>query len=182
MTTPRRLFYVAAAAAAAAMAAAAPVLAQSAPSAGEHQKANESFFGPWMFALLVVPIVITAVLAMKRAKGRTSRLEEWDDETFDETVNASPMPVLVHFALDWNISSRAALAQTEILAYMNRGAVRVGLLDIERCPRTAARFPGLEPPAYLLFYKGQKLFHRPGLWQAEDLQEHIDAALGRVGF
>ena len=162
--------------------AAAPALAQGTMPVGDHQKANESFFGPWMFLLLIVPIVITAALAMKRGKGRTSRLEEWDDETFESDVVNSRMPVLVHFALEWNITNRAALAQTEILAYLNRGAVRVGLLHTDQCPRTMERFPGLEAPAYLLFYQGKKLFHRPGLWQADDLQSLIDVTLSREGF
>lgn len=164
------------------LAVAAPAFAQAVPEPGEHQKANESFFGPLMFLLLLVPVVLTAVLAIKRGKGRKSRLEEWDDDTFESDVLESRMPVLVHFALDWNITNRAALAQTEILAYLNRGAVRVGLLKTDECPRTMERFPGMEPPAYLLFYQGRKLFHRPGLWQADDLQQHIDTALSREGF
>ena len=164
------------------LAVAVPALAQEAPPVGEHQKANESFFGPWMFVLVIVPIVITAVLAIRRGRGRNSRLEEWDDSNFETEVLESRMPVLVHFALDWNITNRAALAQTEILAYLNRGAVRVGLLKTDECPRTMERFPGMEPPAYLLFYQGRKLFHRPGLWQADDLQQQIDVALSREGF
>jgi len=160
---------------------AAPAFAQ-AVEPGEHQKANESFFGPLLFLIVLVPIVITAVLAIRRGKGRSSRLERWDDETFQAEVVESRMPVLVHFALDWNITNRAALAQTEVLAYLNRGAVRVGLLEVEECPQTMERFPGLEAPAYLLFYQGKKLFHRPGLWQADDLQRDIDVALSREGF
>jgi hypothetical protein len=162
--------------------AAVPSLAQEIPPTGDHQRANESFFGPIMFLLVLVPIVITAVLAIKRGRNRKSRLEEWDDSTFQEQVVEAQMPVLVHLALDWNITNRAALAQTEILAYYNRGAVKVGLLKVDECPETLERFPGLEPPAYVLFYGGKKLFHRPGLWQADDLQQHIDRALAEQGF
>ena len=141
-----------------------PALAQATGrEAGDHQRANESFFGP-------------------RAKSAPPKLPTWDDDTFHDEVETSRMPVLVHFALDWNITNRAALAQTEVLQYMNRGAVKVGLLHVDKSPRTMERFPGLEPPAYLLFYQGRKLFHRPGFWQAEDLQQHIDRALADVGF
>ena len=160
-----------------------PALAQATGrEAGDHQRANESFFGPWMFVLLLLPIVITIVLARRRAKSAPPKLPTWDDDTFHDEVETSRMPVLVHFALDWNITNRAALAQTEVLQYMNRGAVKVGLLHVDKSPRTMERFPGLEPPAYLLFYQGRKLFHRPGFWQAEDLQQHIDRALADVGF
>ena len=53
--------------------AATPAWAQEAGAAatreaGDHQKSNESFFGPWIVLLLLFPIVLTAVLAMKRAK------------------------------------------------------------------------------------------------------------------
>ncbi len=158
-------------------------LAQSAPpEAGEHQKSNESFFTTWMFALLLLPIVVTMILAAKRKKSRPSELTVFTDETFESDVVGSRVPVLVHFSAEWNVADRAALAQTEILRYMNRGAVTVGLLHVGDCPATMERFPGLETPAYLLFCEGRKLFHRPGLWQADDLQGHIDRALSQVGF
>ena len=52
------------------LATAATALAQQVPPTGDHQRANESFFGPLMFLLILVPIVITAVLAIKRGKKR----------------------------------------------------------------------------------------------------------------
>ena len=60
--------------------------------------------------------------------------------------------------------------------------MKVGTLEIDDCPQVMERLPGLEPPAYLLFYQGRKLFHRPGLQQAEAIQTEIDAALSREGF
>ena len=92
------------------------------------------------------------------------------------------MPVLVHFQRTWNVANRAALAQTELIAYMVRGSVVVGLFDIDQNPKTMERLPGYEPPAYLLFYKGRKLFHRPGIQAADDLRTDIDIALSREGF
>jgi thioredoxin 1 len=158
------------------------VLAQESQPTGPHQRANESFMG-WGLALLVAAsIVLAAVLAWRRAKTRPPSLPEWDDETFESEVLGAQMPVLVHFSRAWHVGDRAALAQTELLAWQNRGAVRVGLLDIDRNPRTMEHFPGLEPPAYLLFYRGRKLFHRPGLRVAGDLQTDIDVALSREGF
>jgi hypothetical protein len=166
--------------------ASAPAWAQDAATgareAGEHQKSNESFFGPWIILIVVVPIIITAVLARQRAKSSPSKLPVWNDETFESEVLGSRMPVLVHLALDWNITNAAALSQTEVMAYVNRGAVKVGLLETSECPKTMERFPGLVAPAYVLFYEGRKLFHRAGLWQADDLQDLIDSSLAREGF
>lgn len=158
------------------------LLAQEVPPAGPHQHANEDFFTWGALLMLVVPIAVTAAWAIWRARTRPSALPAFDDETFEDQVLGSQMPVLVHFARAWNVANRAALAQTELLAWQNRGAVRVGLLDIDQCPRTMERFPGLEPPAYLLFYRGRKLFHRPGLRQAGDLQQDIDSALSAFGY
>jgi thioredoxin 1 len=149
---------------------------------GPHQEANESFFGWGVAILLVLACVLTGILAWRRAKTRPSSLPEWDDETFEQEVLGARTPVLVHFSRAWHVGDRAAIAQTELLAWQNRGAVRVGLLDIDKNPRTMERFPGLEPPAYLLFYQGRKLWHRPGLRIAGDLQEDIDVALSREGF
>ena len=162
--------------------AAAEAVRAASREAGDHQRANESFFGIWIVLLIVVPIVLTTILAVRRSKTSPSKLPVWDDETFEEEVLESRMPVLVHLALDWNITNRAALSQTEIMAYVNRGAVKVGLLETSECPRTMERFPGLVAPAYVLFYEGRKLFHRAGLHQAEDLQELIDSTLAREGF
>jgi thioredoxin 1 len=155
---------------------------QQAPEPGPHQQANETFFGWGVILLLVGACVLTGFLAWRRAKTRPSSLPEWDDATFEDEVLGARVPVLVHFSRDWHVGNRAALAQTEILAWQNRGAVTVGLLDIDRNPKTMERYPDLVPPAYLLFYQGRRLFHRPGLRQAGDLQQDIDVALAREGW
>jgi thioredoxin 1 len=140
------------------------------------------FFG-WAAALwLLIPLAGMIAWAVWRAKTKPSTLPVFDDANFETEVLGNRMPVLVHFSLAWNVPNRAALAQTELLAWKNRGAVLVGLLDIDANPRTMERFPNLVPPAYLLFYRGRKLFHRPGLVQADDLQTEIDVALSREGF
>jgi thioredoxin 1 len=159
------------------------LLAQQAPPPdGPHQKANEGFFGWGVALLLLAACVLASVLAWRRAKTRPPSIPVWDDETFDTEVLGSRIPVLVHFSRAWHVGDRAAVAQTELLAWQNRGAVRVGLLDIDKNPKTMERFPELEPPAYLLFYQGRKLWHRPGLRIAGDLQGDIDVALSREGF
>lgn len=158
------------------------LLAQDPPPPGPHQHANEGFMGWGVALLLLASVVLAVILAWRRAKTRPPSIPEWDDETFEAEVLGSRMPVLVHFSRAWHVGDRAALSQTELLAWQNRGAVTVGLLDIDRNPKTMERFPGLEPPAYLLFYQGRKLWHRPGLRVAPDLQTDIDVALSREGF
>ena len=157
-------------------------LAQDAPAEGEHQRVNEGFFGWTSVLLLLVPFALMMAWAIWRARTKPSTLPTFDDGNFESDVMGAQMPVLVHFARHWNVANSAAIAQTELLAWQNRGAVKVGILDVDACPRTLERFPGLEPPAYLLFYRGRKLFHRPGLRQAGDLQQEIDVALSREGF
>ena len=158
------------------------IFAEQEPPTRPHQEANESFMGWGVGVVIVAACVLACVLAWRRAKSRPSTLPVWDDETFETEVLGSLMPVLVHFTRDWHVGSRAAMSQTELLAWQNRGAIRVGFLDIDKNPATMARFPGLEPPAYLLFHQGRKLWHRPGLRVAPDLQVDIDVALSREGF
>ncbi len=158
------------------------VLAQQAGRSAEpHQESNESFLGLGLLLVVVLPLVLMAVLAWRRARSSPSKLPRFDDDNFDVEVLASQIPVLVHFARDWNVANRAALSQTELLAWQNRGAVKVGLLDIDANPRVMESFPALEPPAYVLYWRGRKLFHRPGLRQAAEIQQDIDVALSRVG-
>jgi thioredoxin 1 len=159
------------------------VLAQETiPPPGPHQKSNEGFMGWGVAIFLVAACVLAGLLAWRRAKTRPSSLPEWDDDTFETEVLQSRVPVLVHFSRAWHVGDRAALSQTEILAWQNRGAVRVGLVDIDRNPKTMAHFPELVPPSYVLFCGGRKLWQRPGLRQANDLQGEIDVALSREGF
>ncbi|MCG3134152.1 MAG: hypothetical protein HMLKMBBP_01439 [Planctomycetes bacterium] len=152
------------------------------PPAMPHQEANEGFFGWGPVLLLLFVVGGTMAWAIWRARRRPSTLPRFDDGSFQAEVLENRMPVLVHFARHWNVANAAAVSQTELLAWKNRGAVLVGMLEIDECPRTMDRFPGLEPPAYVLFYRGRKLFHRPGLIQADDLQAEIDVALSREGF
>lgn len=167
-----------AASAALAQEAAAPDPARALP----HQQANEDFFGWGTVLWIVLPITVAAIWARWRARTKPSTLPVFDDENFETEVLGNRMPVLVHFSRAWNVANRAALSQTELLAWHNRGAVLVGILDVETCPKTMERFPNLEAPAYLLFHRGRKLFHRPGLIQEGDLQTEIDIALSREGF
>ena len=151
------------------------------PPTGAHQEANEWFFGLVFALILIVPFLAVVLVHRQRSKSRPSQLPAFTDANFREEVLECRMPVLVHFAEEWSIANAAAKAQTEVVAYRNRGAVKVGYLDIHAAPSLMERFPDFVPPAYLLFFQGRKLFHRPGLWQAEDLQEHIDRALSREG-
>lgn len=155
---------------------------QDAQDAGAHQKANESFFGWWIVLILLAGIALMVALEVSRSRRRRSGLPEFTDATFESEVLESRMPVLVHFALEWNVANAAARSQTELLAWQNRGAVRVGTLEVDKNPMVMERLPGLEPPAYLLFYQGRKLFHRPGLRQADEIQDDIDRALAKEGF
>jgi thioredoxin 1 len=152
------------------------------PPAGPHQEANEWFFGVVMALILAVPFLVVVLVHRRRSRSRPSELPVFTDANFREEVLESRMPVLVHFAEEWSIANAAAKSQTEVVAYRNRGALKVGTLHVGENPEVMERLPGFEPPAYLLFYGGRKLFHRPGLMQAEDLQEEIDRALAREGF
>ncbi len=162
--------------------AAAAAAQDGAPPVSDEVEGQRTFFDVILVLLVVLPVVLMTYLAVRRAKSSPSTLPVWDDTTFEEEVLGARQPVLVHFAEEWNITNRAAKSQTEVLAYMNRGAMKVGYLEIHDAPGVMERFPDFVPPAYLLFFQGRKLFHRPGLWQADDLQEHIDRALAREGF
>lgn len=152
------------------------------PEAQAHQWTNHDFMGLFLAMLVIAPIGLMMFLAVQRARSRPKKLPEFDDTNFREEVLENRMPVLVHFGRSWNVANAAAVSQTELLQWQNRGAVLVGTLEVDDNPQTMERFPGLEPPAYLLFYQGRKLFHRPGLRQANEIQEDIDRALSREGF
>jgi len=158
-----------------------------APTAVERQpepvvlRDNTGFLG-WPLALiLLLPMVLLAILAWRRARSRKLTLEEFRDATFAQDVLHSELPVLVHFFRAWSIADQVVIAQTAILARHNEGRLKVGWMDLDKSPETARYLEPLESPSVLLFVKGRKVYQRGGLFQESDLQKDLDRVMAAAG-
>jgi thioredoxin 1 len=138
---------------------------------------NEGFLGWHLALILLLPMVLLAILSVRRARSRKLTLVQFHDNTFAQEVLHSELPVLVHFFRAWSIADQVVIAQTEILARNNQGRLRVGWMDLDRSPETSRYLEPLESPAVVLFLQGRKIYQRGGLFQEADLQKDLERVL-----
>jgi len=78
------------------------------------------------------------------------------DTNFDEEVgNKEGGPLLVDFWATWCGPCRAVAPVLEALSAEYKGKARIGKLDVDHNPNTAARFGVMSIPTLLLFKGGE---------------------------
>ncbi|HEY3175901.1 MAG TPA: thioredoxin [Candidatus Polarisedimenticolia bacterium] len=80
---------------------------------------------------------------------------EVTDTNFASEVGGSETPVLVDFSAEWCAPCKKLAPVVADLAREYVGRLKVGHLDIEQSPSTAARFGVMSVPT-LIFFKGGK--------------------------
>jgi thioredoxin len=99
------------------------------------------------------------------------------DANFAETVEKSPLPVLVDMWAAWCGPCRMIAPTIETLAKDLAGRVLVGKMDVDANPRTSARFGVQSIPTLLIFKGGREAGRMVGLQSKEaiirGLQPHL---------
>ena len=85
----------------------------------------------------------------------TNHLIEITDSNFDDEVIRSDTPVLVDFSAQWCAPCKKLEPIVADLARQYENRLKVGHLDIEGSPATAAQFGVMSVPT-LIFFKGGK--------------------------
>ncbi len=91
------------------------------------------------------------------------------DDTFDQMVLASPMPVFVHFWAPWCGPCVMMEPAIDSLANDFDGRVAVGKLNVDENPKTGERFGIRSIPTMLLFKNGAVVHRAIGLTHRSDL-------------
>ena len=104
-------------------------------------------------------------------------LLELTNETFDEEVGASDVPLIVDFWAEWCGPCRMVAPVLEQIASENAGKVRLAKLNVDDAPAVAQRFGIMSIPTLMVFQDGvakKRIVGAKGKGQLlEDLAEFL---------
>jgi thioredoxin 1 len=104
-------------------------------------------------------------------------LLELTNETFDEEVGASELPLIVDFWAEWCGPCRMVAPVLEQIANENAGKVRLAKLNVDDAPAVAQRFGIMSIPTLMVFQDGvakKRIVGAKGKGQLlEDLAEFL---------
>jgi thioredoxin 1 len=99
----------------------------------------------------------------------SKNVQSFTDVNFESDVLGSGTPVLVDFTATWCGPCKALAPIVEKLADEYEGKVRVGKLDIDDAPATAAKYGVRSVPTVMVFKNGQKVAQHVGLTNRDKL-------------
>jgi len=105
-------------------------------------------------------------------------VEEFTDESFDRELQGSDTPILVDFWAPWCGPCKLMGPVVEQIAEEYRGRLRVGKLNVDENPRTAARYGIMSIPNLILFKDGKPVGQLVGARPVEQLRRFLEEHLG----
>src|SRR5436305_13677564 len=81
-------------------------------------------------------------------------LQELTNETFDEEIGASDLPLVVDFWDEWCGPCRMVAPVLEQIALENEGKIRLAKLNVDDAPAVAQRFGIMSIPTLMVFKDG----------------------------
>jgi len=101
-----------------------------------------------------------------------------DDGSFDQVVLQSEKPVLVDFWAAWCKPCVMVEPIVDELAEEFDGKINFAKIDIDRNPKTPARYSIRSIPTLLVFKNGEPVSHIVGLRPKGELKKSLEGALG----
>lgn len=108
----------------------------------------------------------------------TKELIHFSDASFKTEVLESSQPVLVDFWAEWCQPCHALTPVIEQIANDYAGSVKVGKLNIDESPATAATYQIRSIPSVLVFKDGQVVAQMVGIRDKKIYAEALDQASG----
>jgi thioredoxin 1 len=111
-----------------------------------------------------------------KVEGHTNTLT-FTDQSFDQDVLSSEVPVLVDFWAEWCGPCRMMTPTVDAVANDYAGRVKVGKLNVDENGGTAMRYNIRGIPTLLLFKDGRIVEQKVGAVGKTDVQKMLDAHL-----
>jgi thioredoxin 1 len=103
-------------------------------------------------------------------------IKELSDQDFEAEVLQSTEPVLIDFWAPWCGPCRMIAPVIEELATENQGAIKVGKINIDDSPSTAATYGVSSIPTLMIFKNGEVVDRFVGIQPKKRLQDAIEQA------
>lgn len=97
-----------------------------------------------------------------------------DDNTFDQVVLKSSLPVLVEFSADWCAQCKALAPVITAIAEQFQGRMKVVSIDADKSPDLADKYELSSLPALFFFKGGEQCGDLPGMMPKAKLVEMIE--------
>lgn len=105
---------------------------------------------------------------------------EADDDSFADLAEHSSVPVLVDLSARWCGPCDLVSPALEQVAREMAGRVKLVKVDVNRCPKTKARFSAQAVPSLLVLWAGAMVNRRAGSAPAAALRVWVEMTLERV--
>jgi thioredoxin 2 len=103
-----------------------------------------------------------------------------DDETFERTINASDIPVLVDFYADWCGPCKQMAPSVDTVAAKYVGRALVAKVDTDRAPHIAQQFNIRNIPTAIVFDRGREAARQIGAVPQVVLEQLLSGPLTRA--